>query len=112
MKIDLHTVFLSVLDLKHVLCMFGCIVSVICVFLVAGWCKRHPEPYYGTLIGRLKDYAHGITGTAYAVDDSTIFIKNFSYDGTGPDAFFWVGNSPRPSPDGYIIPYPEDFVGR
>jgi hypothetical protein len=32
--------------------------------------------------------------------------------GTGPDAFFWVGSSPRPSPEGYIIPYPEEFSGR
>nr|CAI5861596.1 unnamed protein product [Callosobruchus analis] len=58
------------------------------------------------------DFAHGIKGTAYAVDESTIFIKGFCYDGTGPDAFFWVGNTPRPSPEGTIVPYPEDYVGR
>lgn len=75
-------------------------------------CGKHPEPYYGVLIGKLQNFAHGINGTAYAVDESTIYIKGFSYDGTGPDAFFWIGNSPRPSPDGYIIPYPEDYVGR
>lgn len=46
----------------------------------------------------------------YAVDETTLFIKNFVYDGTGPDAFFWVGKTPRPSPDGYIIPYPEDYT--
>ncbi|XP_014254156.1 protein Skeletor, isoforms B/C isoform X2 [Cimex lectularius] len=68
--------------------------------------------YYGRLIGTFQEYAHGIRGTAYAVDDSTIFVKGFSYDGTGPDAFFWVGSTPRPSPEGYIIPYPEDYVGR
>jgi hypothetical protein len=28
------------------------------------------------------------------------------------DAFFWVGNSTRPSPEGYIVPYPEDYKGR
>lgn len=73
---------------------------------------RNQGTYYGKRIGSLSDYAHGIAGTAYAVDESTIFIKGFSYDGTGPDAFFWVGNSQRPSPDGYIVPYPEDFKGR
>lgn len=51
-------------------------------------------------------------GDVYAVDDSTIFIKSFAYDGTGPDAFFWVGKTPRPSPEGYIIPYPEEYSGR
>ncbi|RZB39621.1 Skeletor, isoforms B/C [Asbolus verrucosus] len=77
-----------------------------------GLCGKHPEPYYGRLIGPLQEFAHGIKGTVYAVDESTIFIKGFSYDGTGPDAFFWIGNSPRPSPEGIIIPYPEDYVGR
>nr|CAD7393955.1 unnamed protein product [Timema cristinae] len=82
------------------------------VDLIASLPARNAQvPYYGKLIGKLVEYAHGITGTAYAVDESTIFIKNFSYDGTGPDAFFWVGNTPRPSPEGYIIPYPEDYKG-
>jgi hypothetical protein len=40
--------------------------------------------YYGKLIGALQEYAHKIRGTAYAVDESTIFIKGFNYDGTGP----------------------------
>lgn len=74
--------------------------------------RKHPEPYYGTKIGPLQEFAHGIRGIVYAVDETTIFIKGFSYDGTGPDAFFWIGNSPRPSPDGIIIPYPEDYRER
>ncbi|XP_046993641.1 protein Skeletor, isoforms B/C [Schistocerca americana] len=74
--------------------------------------SRGSSNYYGKLIGPLTEYAHGIRGTAYAVDESTIFIKGFSYDGTGPDAFFWVGNTSRPSPDGYIVPYPDDYKGR
>lgn len=32
--------------------------------------------------------------------------------GTAPDAFFWVGHTARPSPEGYIIPYPEEYTGR
>lgn len=64
------------------------------------------------MIGEFADFAHGIKGVVYAVDETTIFIKGFYYDGMGPDAYFWVGNSPRPSPDGDIIPYPEDYVGR
>lgn len=71
------------------------------------------KPYYGKYIGTLASYAHGIEGTAFAVDENIIFIEKFSYDGTAPDAFFWVGNkTPRPSPDGDLIPYPEDFKGR
>lgn len=55
-------------------------------FLVLGECRSRPPvgDYYGRLIGTLQEYAHGIRGTAYAVDESTIFVKGFSYDGTGP----------------------------
>ncbi|KAG5670982.1 hypothetical protein PVAND_001209 [Polypedilum vanderplanki] len=74
--------------------------------------RAPPEPYYGRYIGTFTEFAHGIKGTVYAVDESTLFVKGFAYDGTGPDAFFWVGSSPRPSPEGYIIPYPEEFSGR
>ncbi|XP_057663015.1 protein Skeletor, isoforms B/C isoform X1 [Diorhabda carinulata] len=89
------------------LAIFGLIPSI-----QLGLCGKPVEPYYGKKIGRLVEFAHGIKGTAYAVDESTIFIKGFCYDGTGPDAFFWIGNSPRPSPEGIIIPYPEDYSGR
>lgn len=51
-------------------------------------------------------------GVVYAVDESTLFVKGFAYDGTAPDAFFWVGNTARPNPEGYIIPYPEEYSGR
>ncbi|KOC68274.1 Protein Skeletor, isoforms B/C [Habropoda laboriosa] len=67
---------------------------------------------YGKPIGNLTKYAHKINGEAYVVDDTTIFIKGFSYDGTGPDAYFWVGNSTKPDPQGYIVPYPEIEKGR
>ncbi|XP_076391454.1 protein Skeletor, isoforms B/C isoform X2 [Megachile rotundata] len=68
--------------------------------------KNGPN-YYGTPIGTFKVYGHGIKGDVYLVDSSQIFIKDFCYDGTGPDAYFWVGNTAAPSPQGYIVPYPE-----
>ncbi|KAH8374669.1 hypothetical protein KR200_003355, partial [Drosophila serrata] len=73
--------------------------------------RAPPEPYYGSYVGEFTNFAHGIKGRIYAVDESTLFVKSFAYDGTGPDAFFWVGKTPRPSPDGYIIPYPEEYMG-
>merc|ERR1719244_237236 len=39
-------------------------------------------------IGDFVKLAHGVSGTAYAVNKSTILIKGFTYDGKGPDAFF------------------------
>ncbi|KAM8703020.1 hypothetical protein ACLKA7_005376 [Drosophila subpalustris] len=73
--------------------------------------RAPPEPYYGRYIGQFTNFAHGIKGSIYAVDESTLFVKSFAYDGTGPDAFFWVGKTARPSPEGYIIPYPEEYKG-
>lgn len=78
---------------------------------VSGQARSGPN-YYGRKIGALRSYAYNISGIVYAVDDSTIFIKNFCYGGTGPAAYFWVGNTPRPSPEGYIVPYPEDHNER
>ncbi|XP_066600483.1 protein Skeletor, isoforms B/C isoform X2 [Prorops nasuta] len=73
---------------------------------------KYGSNYYGKVIGNLQTFGHGIKGRAYAVDERTIFIKGFSYDGTAPDAFFWVGNTPMPNPSGFLVPYPEDFPGR
>ncbi|KRK04151.1 uncharacterized protein Dyak_GE10397, isoform C [Drosophila yakuba] len=91
------------------------VVAVVAVLLQCHVCqaagRAPPEPYYGRYIGDFTNFAHGIKGQIYAVDESTLFVKSFAYDGTGPDAFFWVGKTPRPSPEGYIIPYPEEYTG-
>ncbi|EDW23844.1 GL23703 [Drosophila persimilis] len=57
-------------------------------------------PYYGTKIGALTRLHHGVSGDVYAVDSRTIFIKKFSYDGEAPAAYFYVGNTARPSNEG------------
>lgn len=60
--------------------------------------------YYGTEIGKLNTLFHAVSGDVYAVDESTVFIKNFNYDGTGPDAYFWGGVTTKPDEHGFIIP--------
>ena len=42
----------------------------------------------------------------YVVDDRHLFIQNFRYEKTGPNVYFWVGNTMQPSPRGKIVPYP------
>ena len=65
----------------------------------------------GVFVGRLKTKQHNTKGAVYAVDEKTLLIKNFTYDGTAPDAFFWVGtNGIKPTLDGTILPYP--FAGK
>ncbi|KAI4486936.1 hypothetical protein M0802_012193 [Mischocyttarus mexicanus] len=73
---------------------------------------RNGPNYYGREIGSFEKNSRNIKGVIYAADDTTLFIKGFFYNGTSPDTYFWVGNSTRPSPNGYIVPYPEDYKGR
>ncbi|CAN7999777.1 unnamed protein product, partial [Ixodes pacificus] len=62
------------------------------------------EPYLGTRIGKLNTHFHGVSGEVYAVDEKTLYLKDFHYDGTGPDAYFWAGSTTRPDHTGFVIP--------
>ena len=42
---------------------------------------------------------HGVEGEV-RIEGDKIVVENFSYDGTAPDAFFWVGTSGCPSASG------------
>ncbi|XP_057341194.1 protein Skeletor, isoforms B/C isoform X6 [Microplitis mediator] len=71
------------------------------VFLITHYC--HAEDYYGKLIGKLSELHHGLSGEVYAVDARTLFIKDFTYDGEGPAAYFYAGNSRAPIINGFRI---------
>ena len=42
----------------------------------------------------------------YTINSSVLVIKDFHYDGSGPDAFFWAGTNESPNDEGSILPYP------
>ena len=48
-------------------------------------------------IGDIKTLHHAVSGEVYALDDKTLTVQNFNYDGAGPDAFFWVGVEGTPA---------------
>ena len=48
------------------------------------------KDYFGKVIGNFNNYAHKVSGKVYAVDEDTIFIKGFSYDGLGPGTHFTI----------------------
>ena len=50
--------------------------------------------YYGRFIGSLESEYHGIRGEVYSVDARTLFIKGFSYDGTGQGIHYNNNNKP------------------
>lgn len=54
-----------------------------------------------------------VSGDVFAVGESMLFIKGFTYDGIGARAHFLAGNTSNPSQqDGYLIPYPPVEKGR
>jgi len=58
-------------------------------------------------VGLLNTYSHQTSGDVYIKDEKTIVIKNFKYDGKGPDAFFYVGSRlPVGAKTGVMVPYP------
>ena len=60
--------------------------------------------YNGKYVGKLNSYHHQVNGQLYAVNEKTLLLKGFQYDGQGRDAFFYGGGTGRPGPTGFIIP--------
>lgn len=52
------------------------------------------EPKY---LGRFSKVSHDVDGDIFMLDDHTIYIQGFSFDGNAPDVHFWS--------DGVAIPY-------
>ena len=66
--------------------------------------NSHRKKYNGKYIGKLNSYHHQVNGQIYAVNEKTLLLKGFQYDGQGRDAFFYGGGTGRPGPSGFIIP--------
>ncbi|XP_029163998.1 uncharacterized protein LOC114935347 isoform X2 [Nylanderia fulva] len=58
----------------------------------------------GKYLGKLNPYHHQVSGDVWAVDQYTLLLTSFNYDGNGADTFFWAGASNRPGPQGFIVP--------
>lgn len=61
-------------------------------------------------MGNFRGHSHGVKGEVFIKNRQTLVVKNFEYDGQGPDAFFWVGTSTQVGEVGWVLPYP--FQGR
>ncbi len=69
-----------------------------------------------TYLGDLTGHVHGVSGSVYLADEGVLLVKDFYYDGIGPDVFFYVGKEGRPSSGGTLIRYPtwdkEQILGK
>ncbi|XP_026827952.1 uncharacterized protein LOC105278994 isoform X2 [Ooceraea biroi] len=71
------------------------------------FCKRLQQKVLrgqGKYLGKLNPYHHQVSGDVSAVDQYTLLLTSFNYDGNGADTFFWAGASNRPGPQGFIVP--------
>eukprot|EP00091_Calanus_sinicus_P000313 TRINITY_DN10248_c0_g1_i1.p1 TRINITY_DN10248_c0_g1~~TRINITY_DN10248_c0_g1_i1.p1 ORF type:complete len:250 (-),score=55.75 TRINITY_DN10248_c0_g1_i1:196-945(-) len=50
-------------------------------------------------IGELSTLHHEVRGEVFILDEKTLVVKNFNYDGVAPDAFFLVGTEGTPGND-------------
>ena len=41
------------------------------------------ESYFGSFIGTVSNRDQGISGELFSVDESTVYLKNFTYSGSG-----------------------------
>ncbi|XP_072047323.1 uncharacterized protein [Amphiura filiformis] len=74
------------------------------ILAVIGIMNVSAAPYYGKRIGTLSSYAHRVAGDVYAASDKRLYLTGFTYDGTAPEPFVWMGNTASASSQGEIIP--------
>ncbi len=47
----------------------------------------------------LSQVAHGVSGTVRIVDEFTLYVEDFNYDGTGLTVYFWLDDENWGGPD-------------
>ena len=47
-------------------------------------------------LGTFKNPSHGVKGDIFMLDQSTLYIQGFSFDGEAPDPYFWSDGVPIP----------------
>ncbi|KAK3915805.1 Protein Skeletor, isoforms D/E, partial [Frankliniella fusca] len=65
--------------------------------------QHNNNGYYGVPLGELTRFHHGVRGNVFAVDARTLHIRDLHYDGEGPAAYFYAGNSKAPGAQGFRI---------
>ncbi|CAM1329807.1 Uncharacterised protein PB.1026, partial [Pycnogonum litorale] len=99
---DLH--FYLIIYTMHL----GFTINLLQFMIIIAWLPtsgcQADEKYEGLFLNEFTSYAHQVQGSVYAVDEYTLLIKNFFYDGNGQDTYFWAGSTSRPSNVGFIVP--------
>uniref|UniRef100_A0AC34Q6X6 DM13 domain-containing protein n=1 Tax=Panagrolaimus sp. JU765 TaxID=591449 RepID=A0AC34Q6X6_9BILA len=63
------------------------------------------DPDYGVYLGDLSNLANGnVKGSVFVVNETAIQLVNFTYNGSGPDVYFWLDRTEVPTKEGLKIP--------
>ena len=62
------------------------------------------QKYSGAYVGTFSSHHHQVSGKLFVVDEKTLLLKQFTYDGQGRDAFFLAGSDGSPSHTGFLVP--------
>lgn len=54
-------------------------------------------------LGSLRTLDHQVSGNVYLLSEKVIEVRDFTYDGTGPFAYFWADTNPTPSRGGRVL---------
>ena len=60
-------------------------------------------------VGPLVEQHHGVAGEVWLHNETTLVVRNFSYDGEGVDVYFWAATEDAADGAGVILPHP--FTG-
>lgn len=55
-------------------------------------------------LGELSQLDHRLAGEVFALNDRLLEVRNFNYDGLGPDAYFWADRGTTATRNGIILP--------
>ncbi|XP_014662292.1 PREDICTED: protein Skeletor, isoforms B/C-like [Priapulus caudatus] len=89
--------------------MAACLTALLLICAAFGRPAPASSAYMGKDLRNLHTFDHEVAGHVYALDATTLLVTGFKYDGSAPDAYFWVGSTTSPSSNGIIVP---DEAGR
>ena len=84
------------------------LIASCCVAVMATTCLVQAQEVF---VASFRTRNHRVAGDVYALSDSVLEVRNFSYDGTAPRALFWASTTPSPARDGIILPNPSSGCG-